>query len=123
MATLAAQVSTAQIGADTFVVSAFGELDIASVEPFERELAGSIDRGARRLIVDLTGVMFMDSVALGVLVRDAKRMRSSGGECVVVADDPRILRVFEITGLDRMFEIERSLAEGVDRLVGRIARA
>jgi anti-sigma B factor antagonist len=123
MAVVAARVSTAQIGADAFVVSVSGELDLATVGLLERELDSVIGRGARRVIVDLSGVTFMDSVSLGALVRDAKRLRARGGECVVVADDPRILRVFEITGLDRMFGIERSLAEGVDRLVGRIARA
>jgi anti-sigma B factor antagonist len=123
MAVVAAHVGTAQIGADAFVVSVSGELDLSTVEPLERELEDVLGRGGRRVIVDLTGVTFMDSVALGALVRDAKRLRSHGGICVVVADDPRILRVFEITGLDRMFGIERSLAEGVDRLVGRIARA
>jgi anti-sigma B factor antagonist len=119
---VAARVTTAQIGADAFVVSAAGELDLASYEVLDRELAGAIDRGCRRLIVDLTGVTFIDSAAMGALVVNARRLPDDGG-CVVVADDPRILRVFEITGLDRTFEIERSLAEGVDRLVGRIARA
>jgi anti-sigma B factor antagonist len=104
-------------------VSAAGELDLASVAPLERELDQVIDRGARRVIVDLTGVSFIDSVSLGVLVREAQRLRANDGACVLVADDPRILRVFEITGLDRMFGLERSLAEGVDRLVGRIERA
>jgi anti-sigma B factor antagonist len=119
---VAARVITAQIGADAFVVSAAGELDLASHEVLDRELTGAIDRGCRRLIVDLTGVTFIDSAAMGALVVNARRLPDDGG-CVVVADDPRILRVFEITGLDRTFEIERSLAEGVDRLVGRIARA
>lgn len=122
MTVVAARVITAQIGADAFVVSAAGELDLASHEVLDRELAGTLDRGCRRLVVDLTGVTFIDSAAMGALVVNARRLPDDGG-CVVVADDPRILRVFEITGLDRTFEIERSLAEGVDRLVGRIARA
>lgn len=122
MTVVAARITTAQIGANAFVVSAAGELDLASHEVLDRELVGAIDRGCRRLIVDLTGVTFIDSAAMGALVLNAKRLPVDGG-CVVVTDDPRILRVFEITGLDRTFEIERSLAEGVDRLVGRIARA
>jgi hypothetical protein len=42
---------------------------------------------------------------------------------VVVSDDPRILRVFEITGLDRVFRIERSLMEAVGELAGARAMA
>ena len=123
MAVVPARASTAQIGEDAFVVSASGEVDIASVETLERELDGLARRGALRVIVDLTGVTFIDSAGLGVLVREAKRLSALGGTCVLVADDPRILRIFEITGLGRMFGIERSLAEGVDRLVGRVERA
>lgn len=123
MAIATVRVSTAQIGAEAYVVAVSGELDVGSVDSLERELADVFDRGGRRVVVDLSGVSFIDSVALGALVRDAKRFRASGGAFVVVADDPRILRVFEITGLDRLFAIERSLAEGVDRLVGRVARA
>ena len=122
MAVVPARASTAQIGEDAFVVSASGEVDIASVETLERELDGLARRGALRVIVDLTGVTFIDSAGLGVLVREAKRLDEHGGTCVLVADDPRILRIFEITGLDRMFGIERSLAEGDDRLVGRVER-
>src|SRR5438477_9495743 len=105
MAVLPARASTARIGADAFVVSASGELDIGSVEPLERELEGLASHGALRVIVDLTGVTFIDSGGLGLLVREAKRLDAGGGTCVIVADDPRILRIFEITGLDRTFAI------------------
>jgi anti-sigma B factor antagonist len=123
MAVLPARASTARIGEDAFVVSASGEVDIGSVETLERELDALERQEALRVIVDLTGVTFIDSAGLGVLVAEAKRLNAVGGTFVLVADDPRILRVFEITGLDRMFDIERSLAEGVDRLVGRVERA
>jgi anti-sigma B factor antagonist len=111
------------LGPAGVVVTATGELDIATAPLVRDRLIAAIDAGKRDVVLDLGPVTFMDSVALGALVRGAKRLRSHGGTCVVVADDPRILRVFQITGLDRMFGIERTLAEGVDRLVGRIVRA
>jgi anti-sigma B factor antagonist len=116
------KVSTAQIGADAYVVSLAGELDLHSAGEFERELDAVIERGALRVIVDLIGITFIDSVSLGLLTRGAKQLRASGGECVVVSDDPRIIRVFEITGLDRIFRLERSLAEAVEQLVGATSR-
>jgi anti-sigma B factor antagonist len=112
------RITTARFGADSFVVALTGELDIATSEPFERELDSLLDSGARRLVVDLLGVTFLGSVGLGLLTRAAKRTRAAGGECVVVSDDPRVLRVFEITGLDRVFRIERSLMEAVAQLTG-----
>ena len=109
--------TTAQIGADAYVVSVSGELDIATAGRLGDELGRTSERGARRVIVDLVGLTFIDSVALGVLTEEARRLRASGGTCIVVSQDPRILRVFEITGLDRIFRIERSLAEAVDGVI------
>jgi anti-sigma B factor antagonist len=116
------KVATAQIGADAYVVSVTGELDLHSAAQLERELDAVLGRGARRVVVDLVGLTFIDSVALGLLTRAAKQLRTNGGECVVVSDDPRIVRVFEITGLDRIFRVERTLAEAVEQLVGVTAR-
>ena len=120
MATVAAmavdgvKATTAQIGADAYVVSVSGELDIATAGRFAEEFERTAERNARRVIVDLVGLTFIDSVALGVLTEEARRLRAAGGTCIVVSQDPRILRVFEITGLDRIFRIERSLAEAVE---------
>src|SRR5918912_2209053 len=106
--------TTAQIGADAYVVSVSGELDIATAGRLGDELGRTAERSARRVIVDLVGLTFIDSVALGVLTEEARRLRAAGGTCIVVSQDPRSLRVFEITGLDRVFRIERSLAEAVE---------
>jgi anti-sigma B factor antagonist len=81
------------------------------------KLADVLELGGRRILVDLTGVSFMDSTALGVLVETARTLQSSGGQMVLVADDPRVTRVIEITGLARVFRIESSLPEAVQRLV------
>ena len=113
--------TTAQVGADAYVVSVSGELDVATAGLLGEELDRTSRRGARRVIVDLIGLTFIDSVALGVLTDGARRLRTAGGVCVVVSQDPRILRVFEITGLDRIFQIERSLSEAVEEVIGGVA--
>ena len=117
------RITTARFGDDTYVLSLTGELDISTSDRFERELDELLDGGARRLVVDLLGITFLGSVGLGLLTRAAKRTRAVAGECIVVSDDPRVLRVFEITGLDRIFRIERSLMEAVAQLVGTRAVA
>ena len=122
MAVNGVKATTAQIGADAYVVSVSGELDIATAGRLGDALSRTSERSARRVIVDLVGVTFIDSVALGVLTEEARRLRASGGTCIVVSQDPRILRVFEITGLDRIFRIERSLAEAVDGVIDGVAR-
>jgi anti-sigma B factor antagonist len=117
MPLLDTRVSVSRFGNDSFVVAAGGELDLYTSERLRDKLAEALESGGRRILVDLTGVSFMDSTALGVLVGAATALRSSGGQMVLVADDPRVTRVIEITGLDQVFCIEASLPEAVRKLV------
>ena len=117
MPILDSRVSVSRFGADSFVVAAGGEFDVHTAYLLRDKLSGVLDLGARRVLVDLTGVCFIDSTALGVLVDAGKTLRAARGRMIIVADDPRITRIIEITGLERLFEIEASLPEAVQRLV------
>jgi anti-anti-sigma factor len=66
---------------------------------------------AKELVVDLTKVDYLDSTALGVLIGGLKRMREVEGNMVLICPSPRIRRVFEITGLDKIFDIYNSQEE------------
>jgi anti-sigma B factor antagonist len=65
------------------------------------------------VVVDLLGVSFLDSTALGVLVGSFKRLRDSGGTLKLVIAEPRILKVFEITDLVRVFPIFATVDEAL----------
>lgn len=87
------------------VVILEGEIDIYSAPRFKEVLLEGIDQGARHVIVDLGKVTFIDSTALGVLVSGAKRVRPNNGTLDIVCADDNIVRIFEITGLNRIFGI------------------
>ena len=87
------------------VVTLEGEIDIYSSPQFKEVLLKSIDDGATRVIIDLTDVSFIDSTALGVLVSGAKRVRPRNGSLEIICVDENIIRILEITGLDRIFGI------------------
>jgi anti-sigma B factor antagonist len=108
---------TAQVGPETFVVSVTGEADVYSAPSVEREFQSALDLGGRFVAVDLADVGFVDSTVLALLVRFDRRFRTRGGEMVVISDDRRVLRTFEITGLDRVLRMERRLADAVGRLL------
>jgi anti-sigma B factor antagonist len=95
------------------VVVLQGEIDIYSAPQFKEVLVNGIEDGAKRVIVDLTDVTFIDSTALGVLVSGAKRVRPRNGTLDIVCSDENIIRIFEITGLDRIFGIYPSRAEAL----------
>jgi len=98
------------------VVTVFGELDLVSAPAFRARLYQEIDLGARSFVVDLTGVDFIDSTALGALVGALKRARESGGEIALTCPHERLLSVFRITALDRVFALRPTLSEAVDAL-------
>ena len=107
-------VTSANAG-DVHIVTVTGELDLHGAPVLEAHLGRTF--GRREVIVDLLGVSFLDSAALGVLVDTMKRLRAEGGRLVLVTDDPRTLRVFRVTGLDRVFPLEPSLASAIDAAV------
>ena len=111
-------ISTARVGDGTYVVSATGELDLHTVDQLDTELEQALTHGAQRVVVDLAGITFMDSTALGAIVAAQRKLQLAEGELALVSDDPRIVRVFEITGLDRTIRMRPSLSEAIDELVG-----
>ncbi|NLC97838.1 MAG: STAS domain-containing protein, partial [Actinomycetales bacterium] len=72
-------------------------------------IISAIDRGNTRLIVDIEKVAFLDSTGLGVLVGALKRVRADNGSLDIVCTSERLLRIFDITGLDRVFQLHRSV--------------
>ncbi len=87
------------------VVAASGEIDVATAPDLREHLVGLLANGTTHLIIDLEGVDFVDSTGLGVLVGAIRRARSEGGDVRLVCTNARILKVFDVTGLDEVFTI------------------
>jgi anti-sigma B factor antagonist len=111
-------VKTAELDGNAFVVSLTGEADLHTAPELERAVDGVIALGGTAAVVDLADVSFIDSTILGILLRAQSRFADLGGVLILVASDRRVLRTLEITGLDRVLRIERTLAEGVAALLG-----
>jgi anti-sigma B factor antagonist len=108
------QVRTAQLSPESYVVSVEGELDLHTAPELEQALGTILVRGGRNVVVDLVDLVFIDSTALATLVRAQPRFRSKGGRLLLVTEDRRILRTLQITGLDRVFDIEPRLGKAVE---------
>ncbi len=91
------------------VVRVRGEVDVATAPALRESLDGAVDGGPGTVVVDLSEVTFIDSTGLGVLIGARKRCVDSGRAFRVVVADPRILKVFQITGLDELFTIHPAL--------------
>lgn len=91
------------------VIAVSGEIDVATAPQLRECLHRVIAQGEATVVLDLLDVTFLDSTALGVLVGALKRCRELGGELNIVVADPRIVKIFEITGLTNVFTIADSL--------------
>jgi len=91
------------------VLEVSGEIDVYTAPTLREKIIALVDGGVTGLIVDLTNVEFLDSTGLGVLVGALKRLRGVGGTFGVVCDQERLLKIFRITGLDRVFTIYDSV--------------
>ena len=98
-----------QVDAVPPVIAVSGEIDVATAPQLRECLHRVIAQGESTIVLDLLGVTFLDSTALGVLVGALKRCREVGGDLHIVVADPRIVKIFEITGLTNVFTIVDSL--------------
>ena len=98
------------------VLTVSGELDVYSSPYFRETIQELLDRGVLRLLMDLNRVEYMDSTALGVLIGTLRRVSERGGHLAVVCDTIRIRRIFEITGLARVFDMHATEEEVLQSL-------
>jgi anti-sigma B factor antagonist len=98
---------------DTTVLTVRGEVDIYTAPRLRERLIELVGQGKYRIVVDLEAVDFLDSTGLGVLVGGLKRVRSHDGDLSLVCTQSRILKVFEITGLTKVFSIHDSVEAAV----------
>lgn len=103
----------------TIVVAVHGDTDMHVVDELEARLSEVIDEGPALLVLDLSGVTFLDSMALGVLLSSLKRLGQTGGKLRIVTPRPEIRRIFEVTLLDRLFDIDSSRDEALAATTGR----
>jgi anti-sigma B factor antagonist len=109
-------IKTEQLGDDSYVISLAGEVDLYTAPEFKQQLLDVIAKGGKDVVVDFTDTTFIDSTTLGVLVGGVKRLRTNDGQLSLVCSDRNITKIFEITGLDRVFTIYPTREEAVAKL-------
>ena len=96
---------------DTLIFKLRGSLDIATSPTVRAALGDAADKGNAHLIVDLTGLEFLDSTGLGALIGTHRRTAESGGSLKLVVSEGPIFRLLNITGLIRIFAVYHTLAD------------
>jgi anti-sigma B factor antagonist len=106
-------ITTEQLSDAAYVISLSGEVDLYTAPEFKQQLLEVIGQGGKDVVVDFSNTTFIDSTTLGVLVGGVKRLRPTGGQLTLVCNDRNITKIFEITGLDKVFPIYESRDEAL----------
>jgi anti-sigma B factor antagonist len=104
------QVSTEQNGSVS-VVAVKGDVDLNSSRELQTELREALGSGPSRLVVDLSGVPYMDSSGVATLVEAMQLSRKKGTKLVLCAMGDKVQSIFEIARLDKVFTIVNDRAE------------
>lgn len=99
------EVSEQSVSADTHVIAVRGEFDLGTASAFSEPLVAAIDAGKTKVVADLTEVVFIGSNGLATLLDALRRLVRRGGRMAVVAANPTVLRMFEVTHTDSSFAI------------------
>jgi anti-sigma B factor antagonist len=92
---------------DVLVVALSGRVVIGEVADHFRDIVyNAIDRGARKVVINITEVTFIDSSGLGALVNAMIRMRNSGGKLKLTQPSTKVAELLELTRLDKVMDIE-----------------
>jgi anti-sigma B factor antagonist len=89
----------------THVITVRGEIHVSTAPRFSQRLQEAIDNGSRAIVLDLSGVEFIDSTGLSVLLNGLRRVNQLQGRMALVCANATVLRLFQITSLDETFDI------------------
>jgi anti-sigma B factor antagonist len=111
------RLSSVRLGDCAATLDIEGELDLYTAPDLEAELRGLGD-DVTHVLVDLTGVTFVDSAGVGLLTQSARLLRRRGGAMILAIDTASVRRIFELTGLERYFVIHEDASAATDALRG-----
>jgi anti-sigma B factor antagonist len=105
-----------QHDAETRVISVSGEIHVTTAPEFSQRLNDAIAAGTRGVVIDMSGVEFIDSTGLSVLLNGLRRVTRANGRLALVVSNPTVLRLFQITKLDSTFDIQPTREAALERV-------
>ena len=108
-------ISTRSTNADARILDVEGEVDVYTSTQLKEIIVSTIDAGVKTIVMNMAKVEYLDSTGLGVLIGALKHLREKQGSLIIVAPSMRIMRIFEITGLYKIFSIYQTEAEASEK--------
>ena len=94
---------------DTLIISMLGEIDHHSAVRIRTEIDEKILKSRpKKTVIDLSGIEFMDSSGLGLIMGRYMKMQSIGGVLLLRKPNERIVKIFKLAGLERIVRTEEA---------------
>ena len=106
---------SSEAGAHIICVS--GEIHVSTAPQFAARLTDAIESGKTAIVLDMSGVEFIDSTGLSVLLNGLRLVNQRHGRLAIVCTNPTVLRLFQITNLDDTFDIFGDRREAIAHVV------
>lgn len=100
-------------GDGAHVISPRGEIHVSTAPELAQHLSSAIESGKTAIVLDMSGVEFIDSTGLSVLLNGLRLVHQMHGRMALVCTNPTVLRLFQITNLDETFDIFDDRARAV----------
>lgn len=101
------------------ILDLVGEVDAYTAGRFREIMLGVIEEGHKNIIISMASVEYIDSSGLGALVGGLKRVSEHNGRIVIVCDNYQVKKVFEITGLEKVFTIYAVEKDAINAVSGK----
>jgi anti-sigma B factor antagonist len=108
-----AQITSKPLPAGRTLIATEGEIDLYVAPIWRSSISAIIDDGARDLVLDFSELEFLDATGLGAMVAILKRLRTLEGSVVLVIPTERIYKIFQVTGLDKVFRLYASVEDAL----------
>jgi anti-sigma B factor antagonist len=95
------------------ILAVGGEIDVYTAPKLRDQITELVSGGSYNIVIDLEAVEFLDSTGLGVLVGGLKKVRAHDGSLELICSQERLLKIFRITGLAKVFVIHDSVDPSV----------
>ena len=95
------------------IVAVGGEIDVYTAPKLRDKITELVAAGVYDIVIDMEAVEFLDSTGLGVLVGGLKKVRAHDGSMRLICNQERLLKIFRITGLAKVFAIHGSQADAL----------
>lgn len=110
------EISLEHIDEQRLVIRLHGRLDLVSARGLRSCVAGAVERGTARIVVDLTDVEFIDSSGVGALIGGLRQTRENAGELRIAGAGAQVTEVLSITTIDRIMRPYQSAEEALEGL-------